>query len=85
LTIFSLDCYLIAIWIIETAIVGSCLWYALTEHLWIKQNSIQGLWNGIEYIVVPFFLAITPILIIIIIKTIKFLYVQLRMMFNTKE
>ena len=70
------------IWIIETTIIGSCLWYAITEHLWIKQNSIPGIWNGLEYLVFPFILAIIPIFIIIIGKIIKFLYLKFKILRN---
>ena len=62
------------IWIIETAVIGSCLWFALLEGLWIEQNSIPGIWNGIEYLVFPFIFAIIPICIIIIVKIIKFIF-----------
>ena len=58
------------IWIIETTIIGSCLWFALCEGWWIKQKTMD-FFNGLEYIGFPFILAIIPICIIIIVKIIK--------------
>ena len=63
------------IWIIETAVIGSCLWFAVLEGLWIEQHSLPGgIWNGLEYLGFPFILAIIPICIIIIVKIIKFIF-----------
>lgn len=84
---FSIMVYIC--WILETVIIGSYICNLVNYNKWIiKQHNYTMGWgmsmslNGIEYFVFAFALVILPIFIIIIVKTIKFLYMNIKKLLN---
>ena len=68
-------------WILETAIIGSFICTLVNYNKWIIKQHHYGIimsLNGLEYFIFAFALAILPISIIFIVKTVKFIYIKIK-------
>ena len=68
-------------WIVETAIIGSFICTLVNYNKWIIKQHHYGIimsLNGLEYYIFAFALAILPISIIFIVKTVKFIYIKIK-------
>ena len=63
-------------WIVETAIIGSYICNRVNYNKWIIIQHNSGIFslNGIEYFIFSFGLAAIPIIINVVVKTVKFIY-----------
>lgn len=67
-------------WIIETTIIGSYICNMVNNNKWIIIQHNNGLLslNGIEYFIFAFGLAAIPIIINVVVKTVKFIYRKIK-------
>ena len=67
-------------WIIETTIIGSYICNRVDYNKWIIIQHNNGLLslNGIEYFIFAFGLAAIPIIINVVVKTVKFIYRKIK-------
>lgn len=73
--------YVIATWLLETIIVTIIVWALIGNNKWIiyqETNGWDNFLNGIEYVLVPFYNAVSPCIIILFQRIINFIYKKLK-------
>lgn len=73
--------YVIATWLLETIIVTIIVWALIGNNKWIiyqETNGWDNFLNGIEYILIPFYNAVSPCIIILFQRIINFIYKKLK-------
>lgn len=70
----------ISTWIFESLIIGLNIWNLVNYNNWIIRQNRDGIFNlnGIEYYIFTIILTFLPILIIVIVKLIKFIYKKVK-------
>lgn len=73
--------YVIATWLLETIILTIIVCWLMEDDKWIiyqETNGWDNFLNGIEYMLIPFYNAASPCIIILFQRIINFLYKKLR-------